>query len=214
MKKATKAKVKSLTGVRLDVGCGANKQLGFVGMDKRQVKGPDGKDIVDVIHDIEVFPWPFADESVLDILCSHIIEHIKPWLMVDFMDEMWRVMKPGGQLVISMPYGVSYPYVQDPTHCNPCNEATFQYFDPRFPLYKIYEPKPWLISFGFPTWIAGGWLELLMRKLTVEDGKRVGTGGVPVDYPIPCENKKIAIHLAEERMLGIPFQQRKGGVVK
>lgn len=189
-------KVKAATGFRLDVGCGGNKQLGFIGMDKRQVKGADGKDVVDILHDIEVFPWPIKNEAVLDILCSHIIEHIKPWLMIDLMNEMWRVLKPGGQLVISMPYGVSFGFVQDPTHCNACNEATWQYYDPRFPLYGIYRPKPWLISKGFPAWQPHGGMEVLMRKLTVEDGERVGKGGTPVDNPLPMESKKVAIQQA------------------
>jgi SAM-dependent methyltransferase len=191
-----KKKLKAMTGFRLDVGCGGNKQLGFIGMDKRQVKGPDGKDIVDVLHDIEIFPWPFKDETVLDILCSHIIEHIKPWLMIDLFNEMWRVMKPGGQLVISMPYGVSYGFVQDPTHCNACNEATFQYFDPRFPLYGIYKPKPWLTSKGFPAWQPNGNMEVLMRKVTEADGVRIGKGEEPVDNPIPVESKKVHIEQA------------------
>jgi SAM-dependent methyltransferase len=194
-----KRKLKAASGFRLDVGCGGNKQLGWIGMDKRQVKGADGKDVVDVLHDIEVFPWPFDDESVLDILCSHIIEHIKPWLMIDLMNEMWRVMKPGGQLVISMPYGVSYGYVQDPTHCNACNEATWQYFDPRFPLYGIYKPKPWLQNKGFPQWQISGNMEVLMRKLTEADGVRVGKGGAPEDNPIPVESKKVMIEEAAIR---------------
>lgn len=188
-----KRKFKAASGFRLDVGCGGNKQLGFVGMDKRQVKGADGKDIVDIVHDIEVFPWPIDDETVLDIMCSHIIEHIKPWLMIDLMNEMWRVMKPAGQLIVSMPYGVSFGYVQDPTHCNACNEATWQYYDPRFPLYGIYRPKPWLISMGFPQWRINGNLEVLMRKLTEADGERVAKGELPKDNPLPVESKKVEI---------------------
>lgn len=164
MKKKEVAKaVKKLTGFRLDVGCGENKQPGFVGMDKRECKG------VDIVHDIEQFPWPIDNEAVLDIFCSHIIEHVKPWLMLDLMNEMWRVMKPGGQLVISMPYGVSFGFVQDPTHCNACNEATWQYYDPRYPLWHIYKPQPWLIQRGFPQWFAQGNMEVLMRKISMAD---------------------------------------------
>lgn len=195
-----KGKIKAATGFRLDVGCGGNKQLGFIGMDKRQVKGADGNDIVDIVHDIEVFPWPIKSGTVLDIMCSHIIEHIKPWLMLDLMNEMWRVLKPGGQLIISMPYGVSFGFVQDPTHCNACNEATWQYFDPRFPLYGIYRPKPWLISTpGFPAWQIHGNMEVLMRKLTEADGERVAKGEVPKDNPLPMESKKLAIQKAMMR---------------
>jgi len=145
-------------GIMLDIGCGENKQQGFLGMDKRQLDG------VDVVQDLESFPYPFEDASCLVIKGSHIVEHIKPWLMIDFMNELWRIMKNDGQLLFSHPYGVNSLFVQDPTHCNPCNEITWTYFDPRQPLYNIYKPKPWMIADGFPAWQATGNMEVVFRK--------------------------------------------------
>ncbi len=146
-------------GARLDIGCGANKQPGFIGMDKRELPG------VDIQWDLEEFPYPLPDECCLMIVGSHIYEHIKPWKSIDFMNELWRIMKPGGQLALSMPYGVSFGFVQDPTHCNPSNEATWQYFDPSHPLYAIYSPSPWEIQKGFPTWRNTGNMEVLLKKI-------------------------------------------------
>ncbi len=151
--------VRRKRGILLDVGCGENKQKRFVGMDKRKLPG------VDIVHDLEVFPYPLDDNSCLTIVGSHIVEHIKPWLMIDFMNELWRIAKVEGQLAISMPYGVSRGFQQDPTHCNVCNEATWQYFDPRFPLYNIYKPKPWEVSLGYPQYQDGGNMEVVMEKI-------------------------------------------------
>ena len=156
--------IEEKSGIMLDIGCGANKQKGFVGMDKRKIEG-----VVDIVHDLEIFPYPIPDEKCLTIVGSHIVEHVKPWLMLSFMDELWRIMRPEGQLALAMPYGVSFGYVQDPTHCNPCNEATWQYFDPDYPLYYIYRPKPWKIEKGFPVWQVTGNLEVLMRKRSLEE---------------------------------------------
>jgi|PlaIllAssembly_1097288.scaffolds.fasta_scaffold28824_2 SAM-dependent methyltransferase len=156
--------LEGVKGFRLDIGCGGNKQKNFVGMDKRPLEG------VDIVHDLEVFPYPIGDGEVLDIVGSHIIEHIKPWLMIDFMNELWRILRVGGNLILSAPYGVGFPYVQDPTHCNPVNEATFQYFDPNFPLYGIYQPKPWKLAKGFPVWQDGGIIEVLMEKIEGKNG--------------------------------------------
>jgi len=150
--------IQDKTGIMLDIGCGENKQEGFVGLDMRPLPG------VDIVHDLEVFPYPLADESCLTIVGSHIIEHIKPWLTIDFFNELWRIMKPGGQLALATPYAGSPGYWQDPTHCNPFNEATFQYFDPAYPLYQVYKPMPWTIEKGFPVWQMGGQLEIMMRK--------------------------------------------------
>ena len=154
-------------GIRLDVGCGENCQNGFVGMDRRKLKG------VDIVHDLEVFPYPLPDDCCLMIMGSHIVEHIKPWLFIDFMNELWRVMKPKGQLAIVHPYGANELFVQDPTHCNMVNAATWQYFDPRYPLWQIYKPKPWFIEKSFPHWQVTGLMEVVMEKLTEDDAKKV-----------------------------------------
>jgi SAM-dependent methyltransferase len=121
------------------------------------------------VHDLEVFPYPIEDGICDTVVGSHIYEHIKPWLSIDFMNELWRILKVDGQLALSMPYGWSKGFIQDPTHCNPANEATFQYFDPRFPLYQIYQPKPWEIEKGYPAYQINGNMEILMRKVA-EDG--------------------------------------------
>ncbi|MHA2136286.1 MAG: hypothetical protein ACW99J_20695 [Candidatus Thorarchaeota archaeon] len=117
------------------------KRPNFVRMDKREIEG------IDIVHDLEVFPYPLEDEVFIDV-----------------MDELWRVSKLDAQLAISMPYGYSDGFLQDPTHCNACNHGTWEYFDPRCPLYSIYKPKPWLIQDGFPTYKYNGNMEVLLRK--------------------------------------------------
>lgn len=128
-------------GFNLDLGCGSHKQKGFVGSDKRDLPG------VDLVFDIEVLPWPIPNNSVDKLLMSHVLEHMKPWLSIDILNEMWRVMHPEGQALVAVPYAGSFGYYQDPTHCNPWNEASWAYFDPAHPsrLYTIYEPLPWKV---------------------------------------------------------------------
>lgn len=134
-------------GIVLDIGCGANKHPGSVGMDMRGLPG------VDIVHNIMEYPWPLPDECVLTAIASHLVEHIPPhnFGFVDFMNEVWRVLKPGGHFAIVTPHGYSPGYLQDPTHCNPCNEMTWAYFDPfenktNGLLWSIYQPKPWKIQ--------------------------------------------------------------------
>jgi predicted SAM-dependent methyltransferase len=151
--------------MKLDIACGGNKQEGFTGIDIRKLKG------VDIVHDLEKFPWPLKKESVTIAIASHYIEHIKPWLSIDFMNEVWRVMVPGGTFCASTPYPGSRGFWQDPTHQNGWSEVTFQYFDPKYPLYQIYQPKPWKIHEGFPTWQVVGNLEVIMEKVLVVKGE-------------------------------------------
>jgi len=145
-------------GINLNIGCGEAVIPNYLGMDKRPLKN------VDIVHDLEVFPYPLPDACCHNIVGSHIIEHIKPWLMIELMDELWRIMKPKGALAFSLPYAGSPGFWQDPTHCNGCNEATWQYFDPEYPLYQVYKPKPWKIEKGFPVWQATGNMEVMLIK--------------------------------------------------
>lgn len=152
-------------GIKLDVGCGGNKQKGFIGMDLRPIKG-----IVDIIHDCETVPYPLPDESCSVILASHLIEHICPQRFMDVMNEWWRLLKVGGQAWISLPYAGSYGYWQDPTHCNGCNETTWTYFSPFHPMWTIYRPKPWRIERN--SWFEHGNMEVILAKMSEEEAKK------------------------------------------
>ena len=165
------------SGISLDIGCGENKQPGWVGMDIRQLEG------VDIVHDLNSHPWPLPDECVSRSLASHVVEHIPPVMMFDgrthflfmeFMDEVWRVMKVGGQFAVIVPHANSVGYSQDPTHCNPCNEVTWAYFSPGHPagLYYIYKPKPWRIA--HLSWSPVSNIEILLEKIS-ENGNESQT---------------------------------------
>ena len=153
-------------GIKLDIGCGEAKQPGFVGLDYRKVPG------VDVVHDVEKFPWPLPNDCASLAMASHLVEHINPagGVFINFMDEVWRILKPGGTFLISTPYAGSFGYWQDPTHCNPCNEATWAYFDPLtrdeagnlIGLYNIYKVKPWKIVENL--WHLNGNMEVVLQK--------------------------------------------------
>lgn len=153
-------------GINLDIGCGDNKQPGFVGMDIRP--GP----AVDIVQDLEKFPWPLPDECVSLAVASHVVEHINPhgFTFVNFMNEVWRVLKPGGKFMIAVPYAGSQGYFQDPTHCNPCNEVTWAYFDPmdRSNLWSIYKPKPWKIIADSLSWNVNGNMEVMLEKRLID----------------------------------------------
>lgn len=148
-------------GIKLDIGCGSNRQPGFVGLDIRSLPG------VDLVWDFEALPWPLPDECVLIAMASHVVEHINPhkFGFINFMDEVWRVCKPEATFVIATPYWLSKGFAQDPTHCNPCNEATWAYFCPDVldgELYAIYEPKPWVLHNLF--WDPSGNMEVILKK--------------------------------------------------
>lgn len=157
--------IKEMTGIKLDIGCGKQKQPGFVGIDYRDWGN------VDIVHDLEQTPWPLPDNCVMTAVASHVLEHINPHngVFIDVMDEIWRVVRPGGQFALVVPYAGSPGFWQDPTHCNGITEATLLYFDPDpegkyagKQYYQFYEPKPWKIEkLAFNT---NGNLECVLQK--------------------------------------------------
>lgn len=106
---------------RLDIACGDNKTSGFFGVDIAKTKD------VDVVYDLEKFPWPFPDNSVDEVVCNHYIEHTKD--LIAFMNELYRVMAPGATAIIRAPYYNSMRAWQDPTHTRAISEATFLYYN-------------------------------------------------------------------------------------
>ena len=151
-------------GILLDIGCRNRKEPHFVGLDSRPSDG------VDIVHNIEEFPYPLEPESVLTIKCAHVLEHVKPWLVVPFMDEMWRLLVSGGQLAISAPYAYSMGMMMDPTHCTNVTDVTFQYFDPDYVLFQHYQPLPWKIE--HLAWKLDANVEAILRKREEMDSSR------------------------------------------
>jgi SAM-dependent methyltransferase len=105
---------------KLDLGCGKNKKTGFLGVDFSSDVGAD------IVHDLNVYPYPFEDNSVFEIFTSHFIEHVAS--IEKFMDECWRMLVPMGTITLLAPYYSSVRAWQDPTHVRPISEMTFLYY--------------------------------------------------------------------------------------
>lgn len=161
-------------GIQLDIGCGASKTPGFVGMDIQDLPG------VDIRHDWNVHPWPLPDACAIRAVASHVIEHVPKVVidqgrtrfpLIEFMNETWRVLKPGGEFALALPHGRSDGYMQDPTHASAINEAMFAYFDPGHPFYNFYRPRPWRVK--FINWSPAGNIEVVLAKLEQEGPENV-----------------------------------------
>lgn len=135
--------------MKLDIACGNHKDgPDWTGMDIQKRPG------VDIVHDLNLHPWPIEPDSVDCAKAWHIVEHIPPacvtekgtrFPFLEFMDDCWRVLKPGARLDIETPHGASDGFLHDPTHCNPVDELTFEHFDPDYGRYQTYRSRPWKI---------------------------------------------------------------------
>jgi len=123
MKKGTTkpSEAKMINELKLDLACGQNRTEGYFGIDI----APGEK--VDAVVDLTQFPWPIESDSVEDIVCNHYVEHTPD--LIKFMDEVYRILKPGGKIKVISPYYNSVRCWQDPTHLRAISEASFLYFN-------------------------------------------------------------------------------------
>lgn len=128
--------------MKLDLGCGGNKEKGFVGVD---VKAGDS---VDIIHDFDDYPYPFKDSSVEYIKASGIIEHLDDRRM--FLRECWRMLQPRGILYVKVPHYSGRSAYAHPEH------KTFYSLD--FPDF-LTENSAWLTD-----WFNRGFSETIWFK--------------------------------------------------
>lgn len=104
----------------LDIGCGDHKKVPWaVGLDG--VKTP----VVDVVHDLNAFPWPFADSTFDLVIASHVAEHVRDVLA--WASEVHRICKPGAQVRIATPHFSSPDAFVDPTHLHHFGYRSFEY---------------------------------------------------------------------------------------
>ena len=113
---------------KLHLGCGAIILPDYVNVDSAKLTG------VDVVHDLRTFPWPFEDQSFEEVILVNILEHLPSVVMA--MEELHRITRPDGRIMIRVPYFNSWDASADPTHVHVFNESTFDFFDPSTNLGK------------------------------------------------------------------------------
>ena len=107
---------------KLNIGCGKFKKEGYTNVDGYANFRPD------VLHDLDVIPYPFKDNSFDLIEADHVLEHLNQPFHV--LRELYRISKDNGTIVIRVPHfsrGFSHP-----EHRNGFDVSLPSYFDPKF----------------------------------------------------------------------------------
>lgn len=131
----------------LDIGCGTKPKNPFMakswyGVDIRENPKENIR-----YADLTIEPIPFADNMFDYLTAFDFIEHVpriaylpsRRFPFVELMNEVWRVLKPGGLFLSHTPI---FPYsaaFRDPTHVNILSHETFTlYFDNKFKWASMY----------------------------------------------------------------------------
>lgn len=105
---------------KLNLGCGGDIKKGYINLDMRKAPG------VDIVHDLNKFPYPFEDNEFDEIVAYNILEHVDN--MLKTMEELHRILKQGGKLDIITPHYNGPMAWGNPEHRRGYGHDTFFYF--------------------------------------------------------------------------------------
>lgn len=128
----------TLTHSELLIGCGSErtKRLHVTG-------GPAWRNLVtldynkdhkpDVVHDLLKFPYPFADNTFSEVHAYEVLEHTGTQGDYRFFfrqfSELWRILRPGGLLLMTCPAPDSVWVWGDPSHTRVVQKESLIFLD-------------------------------------------------------------------------------------
>lgn len=110
---------------KINLGCGFGKLDTHWNVDSSKMCGPDQ------VVDLEVFPWPWEDNSFDEIYAKDILEHLGPTPkdFIKILQEMVRISKPQAVWKVIVPHWRCDLAYDDPTHIRVITSSTFKMFD-------------------------------------------------------------------------------------
>lgn len=120
------------------MGCGSNREKKLHEPGNKEWKGLVTLDInddhePDVIHDLEIFPYPFRDNAFDEIHAYEVLEHTGAQgdyrFFFNQFNEIYRILEPNGKLYCSVPAWNSMWAWGDPSHRRVIPHSTLVFLD-------------------------------------------------------------------------------------
>ncbi len=125
---------------KINLGCGTDYREGFINVENSPFVKKD------VECDLNKYPYPFDDESIDEVHAYAVMENLDD--IVKFMDEVYRILKPGGMLKFRSALAFTYVDAKDPTHKQHFIPGTFNLWLKGFNDQKIsktqFKGKLWV----------------------------------------------------------------------
>jgi hypothetical protein len=150
--------------LKLDFGCGPHPREGFIGVDRHPFPG------VDQVVDLTKTPWPWEDGSVIEAHASHFLEHLDQWQRCAFVNELGRVLTPGGTCQIIVPHWASCRAYGDPSHLwPPVSEFWFYYLSKEWRMQNAPHVDKSIDPRGFDCNLEATWGYSLRQDITLRN---------------------------------------------
>jgi len=168
---------------RLNIGAGGDAMPAWTNHDKI-VHSPQ----IDVACDLDSIPWtPFQDNQFSRVYAWAVLEHIRPTLQ-ESMDELWRILRPGGKVHIKVPQWDYYKAYRDPTHIwRGWDIGVWTFFDPATgngANSHYYSPRKWrLLERGYTDKRKVAIWAKLQKVCSEDQWEDVMNGGLKVAEP-------------------------------
>lgn len=170
-------------GAKVELGCGRRKwEQDSIGVDRVPLTENQ------IIADIEVTPWDWAEDSSCDLILAHqVLEHVQP--LIPIMNEVYRIASDDAWVEVIVPWYRAAAAFQDPTHCRFFTERTFRYWEPGF--VEGFSDYGIVGDFAVAAedwWEEGNLWQILRPLKTEDDMGRFHAAKVGGDlYPMPPE---------------------------
>lgn len=111
--------------MKLNLGCGNKRLAEFINVDKFPTESTDQ------VLDLEVRPWPWAENSTSEIRLIHVLEHLgqSSDVYLGIMQEIYRVCRHGATVTIHVPHPRHDNFIGDPTHVRAVTPQSLSLFD-------------------------------------------------------------------------------------
>jgi SAM-dependent methyltransferase len=106
--------------MKLNIGSGNKIMKGYLNLDIVKLKH------VDMVHDLNIYPYPFKDNTFEEVYADNVMEHLDD--IIKPVEEIHRISKNNAIIKIIVPYTPSVWAFCDPTHKQFYTYFTFNYF--------------------------------------------------------------------------------------
>ncbi len=107
--------------MKLNLGSGGEPLKNYINVDINP-RAPK----VDMVYNLDDYPWPFKGETVDEVIMDQCLEHLADHNRA--MKEIHRILKKGGIAKISVPHFTWQFAFHDPTHRHFFGYNTFFYY--------------------------------------------------------------------------------------
>jgi SAM-dependent methyltransferase len=115
----------------LNLGCGQRHRADCLNVDHLAAVEPD------LVLDLDRYPYPLPSGHFERIYAFDVVEHLED--IPRFMEEVHRLLAPGGEIEITTPHFSCDNSFVDPTHRHHLSYFSFDYFTEGHP-WSFYSP--------------------------------------------------------------------------